>query len=235
MPAVLQFLRSPGHRPFDAEVALGLIYAAEKDATKVVDTLLVEFWIDVNAKDDRGRTALLAAAEAGALSTLKSLLASDRIDVKAVDSLKRTALMLASLGGHALAVQHLLADPRTNPRSRDSNLHTAFLHAAISGHLPTLEILLADPRVDPEVRNAKGESALDLASEPARTFLRSAVAAKKAALTRALKLAEVKARLPPAPPLVADSKGRRKELVDIDREPPKQARPGSTDRNSKFK
>ncbi len=69
--------------------------------------VLAEKGVDVNARDQNGRTALMEAAFAGHTETVKALL-ERRADVNAKDESGWTALMEAASKGHTESVKILL-------------------------------------------------------------------------------------------------------------------------------
>ena len=69
---------------------------------------------DVNATDDKGRTALMYAARFGGVEMVEKLLSCPDIDVNKKDYYGRTALMYAIVFGNVDVVERLLSDPRLN-------------------------------------------------------------------------------------------------------------------------
>jgi ankyrin repeat protein len=129
--------------------------------------------IDVKAKDDNGRTALMLAAKGGYEAVVKQLLVErDDVDINAKDKSwhgRKTALMLAADGGHEAVVKLLLKErDEVNVNAADRYGRTALMLAAKGGYEAVVKQLLVE-RDDVDI-NAKDESrygrtALMLAAE----------------------------------------------------------------------
>ena len=85
-----------------------LTVAAYRDSIGVVERLLKEPEIDIEARNRMGLTAVAAAAFNGHERPLRALIAAGA-DVNSSNSMNQTALMYASLSGRTNAVQLLLA------------------------------------------------------------------------------------------------------------------------------
>ena len=108
--------------------------------------------LDVEARDFRGRTALLLAADTGVYQVCFFLLQTSRADPNARDSCGHTVLEVAALGGHLHVVQYLVAAGAIiNPVM--TLCASSPLQAAVESahsHARLVEYLLergADPRV----------------------------------------------------------------------------------------
>lgn len=103
---------------------------------------LLQDGADVNAKDNKGRTALMVACWAGCAEIVQALIAAGA-DVNLQETKGGTALMHASGGGHAEPVKALLA-AGADINLTSKNGATALLLASMDGHETVVQALLAD-------------------------------------------------------------------------------------------
>ena len=83
-----------------------LLRAAGAGHADTVKSLLKSPGVNVNARDENGRTPLIEAARNGHDDVVEALLIA-RADMKAKDKQGKTALMYASEGGHTESVNLL--------------------------------------------------------------------------------------------------------------------------------
>ncbi|MCP4747143.1 MAG: ankyrin repeat domain-containing protein, partial [Desulfobacteraceae bacterium] len=107
-----------------------LLWAAEKGHVDVVNALLSHPDMDVNQRNDWGRTPLLVAAENGHIEAVKLLLSHLKIDVNKADRWGRTALSKAVENGHIEAVKLLLSHLKIDVNKADDWGETPLLWAA---------------------------------------------------------------------------------------------------------
>lgn len=124
---------------------------------------LLENGIDVNLKDQEGRTALMYAAFNGHTAIMEKLIEKGA-SVNLRDAYGRTALMLASSGPFPTAVK-LLLDHRADPDMADGEEHfTALMYAAAEGQLEIVQILLKK-KANPMLKDVDGDNALTFAEK----------------------------------------------------------------------
>jgi N-sulfoglucosamine sulfohydrolase len=117
--------------------------------------------IDVNIKDEDGRTALMYAAYNGHASLMEKLIAKGA-QVNLRDNYGRTALMLASSGPFASAVK-LLLENGADPNITDTEEHfSALMYAAAEGQAEVVRLLLKY-KADPRLKDVDGDNALTFA------------------------------------------------------------------------
>ncbi len=123
-------------------------------AHRPVIDLLFTAGVDVNAPDQRGRTALIAAALARDWSTVGRLLKAGA-KVQHADETGLTPLMAAAIGGHLATAQDLLSRG-ADPGVADRGGHTA-LHYAIGARQLALvdRLLQANQPVPPDCCEGK--------------------------------------------------------------------------------
>ena len=120
--------------------------------------------IDVNVKDDQGRTALHRAIYDGHLDMVQFFIEGCSVDTKAYDKDGRTALHYASDCGNLSIVQYLREKCHVNMEVRDNFGGTALHRASRNGHLSILRYLIEDCHLDKEAINHDGWTALHNAS-----------------------------------------------------------------------
>jgi len=142
--ADIEAMSSPGAR---------LIGAASDGDKKLVQKLLKEEKVDVNARDWDDLTALIPAASAGHLDVAKLLL-KEGADVNARDKDGITALMEASIMGHVKVVELLLKEGAEVDAPADSGV-TALWLASGEGRTDVLKALL---KRDADPNNARSDN-----------------------------------------------------------------------------
>jgi hypothetical protein len=107
--------------------------AAVEGRAGTLAALLAESGVDVDARDDGGRTAMHLAAFAGSVEAI-GLLIEHRASVDALDQKQNTPLMYATLQRHTPVVQLLLeagANPEiTNAAGKDAQIVAAMVDSA---------------------------------------------------------------------------------------------------------
>jgi hypothetical protein len=118
---------------------------------------LLEAGADVNARNDRGATALMAAAAVGHIANVERLLAAGA-DLEAQGGGGGTALMTAALLGRTAIVDVLLA-AGADLEARSNGGATALMDASAYGSTATVERLL-EAGADVNARTDRGATAL---------------------------------------------------------------------------
>ena len=135
-----------------------LMRAAGHGREEVVELLLGQPTIDLEARSDRGRTALLHAAACGHPQVVHLLLARGA-DTAVVSDSGYTMLMLAARGGVVELVELALNQPNLNLEARNVRGRTALLVAARAGHKQVVLQLLASG-ANPAVKDNEDKTML---------------------------------------------------------------------------
>ena len=130
-----------------------LMVAVGNDAVAIVDRLVRQPGLDVNATDEVRRTALHIAARRGHPAITALLLRRSEIEVNVQDHLGWTPLSMAAFEGHAEVIRLLLERPDLDVNRVDADRQTPLFHAAAAGAAAVVDLLLADPRTDPSITN----------------------------------------------------------------------------------
>lgn len=129
-------------RPAQSTEAMSraLLVAASRDRAAIIELLLAEQNIDVNCKNEDGRTPLALATENGHETVMALLLADERVDPDCRDTGGRTPLLLAA-GCDAKSwhkhdymgvARQLLVTGRVDPNARDSHRQQTPLYYAVA-------------------------------------------------------------------------------------------------------
>jgi ankyrin repeat protein len=118
--------------------------------------------LNVNLKDQDGRTPLMYASFNGHVEIIQ-LLIDKGAQVNVFDSYGRTPLMMASSGPYPEAVKFLL-DHNADPNVADKEEHfTALMFAAAEGQLDVVKILLSN-KANPFLKDIDGDDAMTFAA-----------------------------------------------------------------------
>jgi len=121
----------------------------------------LERGVNVDARDEDGRTALMYAAFNGHKDIMEQLIKKGAA-VNLTDSLGRTALMFASSGPYPDAVKLLLTN-QADPNITDREEHfTALMYAAAEGQTEIVRMLITY-KADPKLKDIDGDNALTFA------------------------------------------------------------------------
>ncbi|KAI2861456.1 hypothetical protein CBS76997_10186 [Aspergillus niger] len=126
----------------DAEGRTPLHCAADKGHYPVVQVLLSNEQLDVNARDQRESTALHEAAWKGHLAVADLLLTKPNIDINVEDRYGRTPLCCASHAGNLPMVELLLGRSDVQVNAENQNEQPPLWSAASQGHIQVVERLL---------------------------------------------------------------------------------------------
>ena len=133
-----------------------LIEAAERGEAVVVRRLVAE-GVRLNARDQRGRTALLAATQRNQIEVARFLI-QEGSDVNAKDHIQDTPFLYAGAEGRTEILKFMLsADPDFASINRYGG--TALIPAAHHGHVDTVKLLLTT-KIDKDHVNTLGWTAL---------------------------------------------------------------------------
>lgn len=117
--------------------------------------------IDINSRDEDGRTALMYAAYNGHSAIMEKLIGKGA-SVNLTDNYGRTALMFAASGPYPESVRVLLKN-QADPNLVDKEEHfTALMYAAAEGQTEVAKILLTF-KADPKLKDIDGDNALTFA------------------------------------------------------------------------
>ena len=131
---------------------------SENDATAI--QALLEMGVDVNAKDNRGGTALMIAVFKCPNIVLEALI-DKGADVDSQTNTGTTPLMFAAEEGKSSTVK-LLLSKRANVNLRNNDGWTALMLAVKYQHTDIIKALV-DNNADINVKNKEGQTALMLA------------------------------------------------------------------------
>jgi ankyrin repeat protein len=147
-----------------------LMVAVAEGYDAVATTLLADPRLEVDARDERGRTALHLAAERGEAELASRL--AQVADVNAKDDEGVTPLMRAAFAGAAGVVAALLNRAEIEPNCVDRDRRTALHWAVMGGDAAAVRLLLEDPRTNPAITDRPdGSAARDLAAVAGRDDL----------------------------------------------------------------
>lgn len=120
-----------------------LRYAIKRGDDESANQLLDTEGIDIDSKDDKGRTALWHAASRGRQCILEQLLDTGKVDYNVKDTKHgRSPIYEAAERGHAKAVERLLKEPNIIPDAQDKYMETGLFWARRHGHRDVERLLV---------------------------------------------------------------------------------------------
>src|SRR5437660_1580397 len=141
--------------------------AAQDGDLQAVKDLLAK-GADVNAKDDKGKTALLWAAPARDNPEMMRLLIAKGADVNAKDNDGETALMIAA-GQSNPGILAELIEAGADINAQNNSGGTALMAAAFRANIEEIKILLAKD-ADLKLRDKKERIAFDVAQDGSKNY-----------------------------------------------------------------
>jgi Ankyrin repeats (3 copies)/Ankyrin repeats (many copies) len=132
---------------------------------KIVQYLIEACYVDKEAKDNNGWTALHNASANGQLKIIQYLLKTGHVDTEAKSNDGLTALHNASQYGHLDIVEYFIETRHVNKEAKDNNGWTALHYASSTGRLNIVQYLIETCYVDKEAKDSDGQTAFDLAGE----------------------------------------------------------------------
>ncbi|KAM6513247.1 hypothetical protein FALCPG4_015697 [Fusarium falciforme] len=145
-----------------------LLWAAKHGDEAVVKQLLEQDGIDLNPRDNNGRTPLILAVVCGHEAVVKQLLEQDGIDLNPRDGIDRTPLSLAAESGRGAVMRLLLKKDGVELNPKDNNGRTPLSSAAWNGCKEAVEQLLAKDGVHLNDTDNNGQTPLSLAAKDGR-------------------------------------------------------------------
>ena len=142
-----------------------LLYAAWSGLKDAVGFLLRIENIQLNFRDEVGRTALMLASESGQQAVVAMLLENLDVQTNCRDQYARTALMLAAEKGHKGVLAMLLDEEDIDTSFRDCYERNALILATESGYPGAVAMLLKHPDVQTNCEDINGRTALMLAAK----------------------------------------------------------------------
>jgi len=142
-----------------------LAWAAEHGHKEVVQLLLTQEGVDVNAENIEGRAALSLAAERGYVAVVQLLLKQEGVDVNVKDPYGNTPLSWAAAEGHEAIVQLLITQEGVDVNEEDYDGRATLLCAADRGQAAVVQLLLKQEGVDVNAEDNMGRAALSWAAE----------------------------------------------------------------------
>ena len=130
----------------------------------VVQQLLATGKVELDSKDDYGRTPLLLAAVQGHKAVVQLLLATGKVELDSKDNYGWTPLSRAAAEGHKAVVRLLLATGKVELDSKDNYGRTPLSQAAAEGYEAVVQLLLATSKVELDSKDNYGWTPLSRAA-----------------------------------------------------------------------
>ncbi|KAI9693536.1 MAG: hypothetical protein M1820_009188 [Bogoriella megaspora] len=119
--------------------------------------------VDINRKDNDGRSPISFAAGYGYADLTQLMIQTPEAELDSRDLTGRTPLSYAAGSGNTDVVALLLANEKIDPNSKDQSGRTPLSWAASAGHTATIHTLVRNPNVDSSMADGKGRSPLSYA------------------------------------------------------------------------
>lgn len=145
----------------DPKGVTALMWAINNSHSTVAQMLIHHAYIQVDAQDNAGCTALMHASTCGNALVVEKLL-NAHASVNIQDNDGQTALMAASMGGYNDIIEKLIA-AGAHVNLQDIESDTALTLAALYNHLSTVKILL-NAGADRSIKNNMDDTAYEIAT-----------------------------------------------------------------------
>ncbi|WYZ38338.1 hypothetical protein EsH8_III_000252 [Colletotrichum jinshuiense] len=139
----------PWNRPSEGSSLMHIV--SRYNLQRLLSEMITE-GVNVNSKDNDGRTPLSQAAQNGHEPVVKMLLNTGKVDVDSRDNDGWTPLFWAARSGHAEVVKMLLNTGKVDVDSRDNDGWTPLSWAAMNDHIKVVKVLLNTGIVDVDPR-----------------------------------------------------------------------------------
>lgn len=166
-PTILHYLVKHGREGADVEDRWGwtpLSWALNPPGyPDNVSVLIQSGYINVNRKDEQGRSALSFAAGYGVTAVVRLLCRTKGIEFDSRDRDERTPLSHAAAAGNLEAIRILIETNGANINAQDKTGRTPLSWAASEGRIEVIEFLLISPGIEPNFTDKNGRTPLDFA------------------------------------------------------------------------
>ena len=135
--------------PEDAGKVLSEECEKKNPNIELIQNILEFAPVNVNLKDEYGRTALMWASILGHTEIVRMLLQRPEIDVNLQTEYGSTALMIASANGHTEIVRMLLEKPEILVNLQNSGGMTALMYASKWGHTEIVNLIRSHSNFNP--------------------------------------------------------------------------------------
>ena len=122
-------------------------------------------FVQVELRDESGRTPLSWAAEYGHESVVRLLIERDSVDINSKDGFGQAPLSMAAENGHEAVVRLLIERDSVDIDARDGDRKTPLFIASENGHEAVVRLLIESDGVDINARDVDGKTPLFIASE----------------------------------------------------------------------
>jgi len=166
--AVASLLKKSGSMDDSADnIVRSLLFSATRRGDEfVIKRLVGRDEVDIDTKDEDGRTPLLWAAENGHEAVVQLLLGTGKVDIEAKDKNGQTPLLWAAKNRHKAVVQLLLGTGKVDIEAKDNIFgQTPLSWAAENGYEAVVQLLLGTGKVDIEAKDKDGRTPLLWAAE----------------------------------------------------------------------
>ena len=144
----------------------GLLETCKKGNNEAAQ-FLVDLGVDINHKNNEGKTPLMIASSSGQKEVVQTLLETETVNVNQQDNEGQTALMFSTASNHTDISKELL-DAETNPNLKDNEGNTA-LHIACSNEFTDETKLLLSYNANLFIKNNEKHTAIDVLVNKSKT------------------------------------------------------------------
>jgi len=142
-----------------------LFLACEKGLLDITIVLLQDKRIDVNLRNQGGKTALLRACEKGHVNIIRELLKHKDIDVNLKDDVWRSPLAIACESGKSEVVAELLKDSRVELNELNEFGFAPLHNSTLRNDCRTTKLLVSDQRCQINILNVTSQTSFYIACE----------------------------------------------------------------------